>query len=253
MRYLRPESIEQALSLLGEGIPLGGGTTLTPARSAVEAVIDLSKLGLDGFTIKDGTASLGATLTLQTILEHSDRLPAALIDGIRHESGLNLRNAATLAGMLVAADGRSPALTVLTALGGIVKLEPGTRQVELNEFFSLRTEQAPQFLITGLEFRLPKRLAYAQVARTPMDKPIVCASAGLSPDGDLTLALGGYGPHPIRFYQAGTGLKESQGLNEAKDAAEAAFSRSEDAFASAAYRSHIAGVLIERVVKEVRG
>jgi len=252
MRYLRPKTIEEAVSLLEEGVPMGGGTTLTPDRANVEAVIDLRELALDQFSILDNTVTLGATLPLQAILENAGRLPPALIESIRHEAAWNMRNAATLAGTLVAADGRSPLLTTLTALGGVVKLEPGSRETALHEFLSSRAAAGPRYLITGFEVQLPSGLAYAQVARTPMDRPIVCASAAVTLDGTIRLALGGFGPHPLRLFEAETRLNENQNLAEAKSAAEAAFKDAGDAFASAAYRSHIAGVLVERVVREVR-
>ena len=252
MRYLRPKSVQEAVSLLDEGVPLGGGTTLTPDRANVKAVIDLRELGLDEFSIQAGTIALGATLTLQAILDNADHLPAALIDSIRHEAAWNLRNAATLAGTLAAADGRSPALTALIALDGVVKLEPGARRVDLHDFMSQRAQPGPRYLITGLEFQMPIKLAYAQVARTPMDRPMVCASAALGKDGDIRLVLGGIGDQPIRLIEAETRLGKDQDVDAARRAAEAAFKDAGDAFAGAAYRSHTAGVLIERVVREVR-
>jgi CO/xanthine dehydrogenase FAD-binding subunit len=252
MRYLRPKSIPEAVSLLDEGVPLGGGTALTPDRASIQALIDLSELGLDEFDMKGGIIKLGATLTLQAIFELADQLPAALIDSIRHEAAWNLRNAATLGGTLVAADGLSPSLTVLLALGGAVKLEPGGKSVGLDEFLDSRVEEGGRFLLTGFEFQVPKRVAFSQVGRTPMDRPLVCACAALTIDEEIGLALGGFGTRPIRLPQAEAGLNAGQDIVALKSQVEAACKDAGDAFASSTYRSHTAGILVERLVNEVQ-
>jgi CO/xanthine dehydrogenase FAD-binding subunit len=107
--YNRPDSLEAALALLSrpelETLPLAGGTTLTSGTPGPVAVVDLQALGLATFQIQGNSLHLGATLTLQTLL---DRLPEAslvgvgLIDGLHkailHEATYNLRSAATVAG-----------------------------------------------------------------------------------------------------------------------------------------------------------
>ncbi len=176
--------------------PLGGGTTLAPDRASLAAVLDLRDLALDTFTAKGGVVTLGATLTLQGMLEQAGKLPDALIESIRHEVGWNLRNAATVAGTLVAADGRSPLLTTLLVLDGVVSLEPGKRRMALDEFLPQRAGLEAPYLITSLEISLVERLAYSQVARTPMDQPIVCVSAARTTEGAIRLAAGGFRRSP---------------------------------------------------------
>jgi probable selenate reductase FAD-binding subunit len=253
MKYLKPESIEQAVSYLKQGVPLAGGTQLTTGRAELDAVIDLRGLELDEFQIESGTVKLGAMLQLQRLIEHREALPPALIDSLRHESAWNLRNAATLGGTLACADGRSPFLTTLVAMAGRILLEPGGREMSVHEFLNEREKVLPGSLITGFAVGLPNKLAYRQVARSPMDQPIVCASAALQQDGSLSLALGGHGPNPQRLLEVEAQWMEKQDLGAARRTAETMFREAHDAFASAEYRSQVAGILIERVVREVTG
>ena len=58
---------------------------------------------------------LGATVTLQTLLE-SEYCPEPLKSALKLEAPLNIRNSATIAGTLVACDGRSTFANVLLAM-----------------------------------------------------------------------------------------------------------------------------------------
>src|SRR5262245_30501113 len=68
--YHRPTTIEEALSLAGQGVvPLAGGTRLL--ASAVEApnVLDLAALRLTRLQVEDGDLVLGAATTLQDVID----------------------------------------------------------------------------------------------------------------------------------------------------------------------------------------
>src|SRR5512135_1045796 len=114
--YHRPKTLDEALTLLAQPnvVPLGGGTLLAhPTSDSVEAV-DLQALGLDTVKKQGNNLEIGATVTLQQLLE-SDSCPEASKAALKLEAPLNLRNAATVAGMLVAGDGRSTFAAVLLA------------------------------------------------------------------------------------------------------------------------------------------
>jgi CO/xanthine dehydrogenase FAD-binding subunit len=247
MQYHRPTTLEQAIELLKTARPLGGGTALTPERRKLEAVIDLQDLDLGGFSIEGESIHFGAGARLQEILDAGDKLPPGLINAVRHETAWNLRNAATLAGVVVRSDGRSPLLTVLTAMDASLELEPGRRHVDLVSFFGQRHPAPGSNLITRIDTANPARLAFAMVARAPMDRPIVSACAARRHDGGIGLALGGFGSHPVRLPDVEPGGNADQ----AGRAAAAAYAAAGDDFASAEYRSAVAAVLIKRVLVEV--
>ncbi len=106
--YYRPETLPEALELLKQPdtLPLGGGTLLSTLKSASVKVVDLQALGLNTLEKKGNNLEIGATVTLQQLLE-SEYTPEALKTALKLEAPLNIRNAATVAGTLVAADGRS--------------------------------------------------------------------------------------------------------------------------------------------------
>ena len=117
--YHRPKTIEDALALLGRDdpltIPLAGGTALNARpRPAVLpagpfAVVDLQDLGLDGWKPRGNFLTMGAMVRLQRLLEEGrESLPDALLQAVHLEANYTLRHQATVAGSLVAADGRSP-------------------------------------------------------------------------------------------------------------------------------------------------
>ncbi len=120
LEYHRPETIEQALELLGRSgppvMPIGGGSALrrsaiVPGDAPGVIVVDLQALGLSQLAIKGGNLVLGATLTLQKLLaalkegssdravaEQTEGLAASLAQAIEHEAAYNLRQAGTVAG-----------------------------------------------------------------------------------------------------------------------------------------------------------
>ena len=250
MDYYRPKAIEEALGLLEAGIPLAGGTVLTPRRRQLKAVVDLRDLGLDGIDLEGGQIVVGATTPLQSLVE-SDLAPS-LRETFRREAGWNLRNTATLGGTVIAGDGRSPTLTALLALDAIVQAEPGGREIPLAGLLERRAELGRPFLITALRFPEPLAFAYEQVARSPADRPIVCVAAAKLPGaGAITVALGGWGAAPVRLTALEAHLAEGGEPAQPAEFAARACEDAGDAFASAEYRAHAAGVLLGRVLKEV--
>jgi CO/xanthine dehydrogenase FAD-binding subunit len=207
--YHRPESLDDAVSLLSRpnAYPLGGGTMLSkPTQESIE-VIDLQTLGLNKIHKKGNNLEIGATATLQQLLENSSA-PTALKVALRLEAPFNLRNAATAAGTLVAADGRSPFTTI------------------------------------GIEIPLSTKLAFETVARTPADKPLVCAALAHWASGRTRLALGGFGKVPL-LAMDGT---EASGL---ESTARNAYHEAEDEWASAEYRMQMAATLAVRCLQHV--
>ncbi len=242
VEYHRPDSLEEALRLLGrmeiKTRPLGGGTVLNAPDPEKYAVVDLQALGLNKISKKGNSLLVGATATLQALLDTSD-LPAALYKAIRHEATYNLRQVATLAGTLVASNGRSPLATVLLAMDAQVTLLPGEEQVGVGELLLTREERLPGRLIASIAFPLNIRLAYQYVARTPADQPLVCAAVARWSSGRTRLALGGFGEAPLLALDG----PEAGG---AAEAARNAYFSADDQWASAGYRREVAAALAQR-------
>jgi CO/xanthine dehydrogenase FAD-binding subunit len=210
----------------------------------------LQDLGLDAITESASVLKVGAAATLQSLLDCGVSIPPALGSACQLEASLNLRNMATLGGTILSADGRSPLLASLLALDVEAELEPSAERLSLDELLERRSKTKSLGLITWLHIPLGGKLAYDQVARAPYDRPIVCAAVGVSGSGETRIVLGGYGARPQRIAMAEKALKD--GIEAAAAMASEAYSKAEDPWASGAYRGHAAGVLVRRLLEEVR-
>lgn len=242
--YHRPKTLDEALTLLSQPdvLPLGGGTLLShPTTDPVE-VVDLQALSLDSIKKSGNNLELGATVTLQKLLE-SEHCSEALRTALKLEAPLNLRNAATAAGTLVSCDGRSTFATVLLALDAKIETRysvDDVRDSNIGDFLPLR----PRGLITSLTIPLNVKLAVDYVSRTPADKPIVCAAVAQWNSGRTRLALGGYGKSPM-LAMDGT---EAEGIDTA---ARNSFHEAADEYASAEYRMDVAATLAKRCLERL--
>jgi putative selenate reductase FAD-binding subunit len=246
--YHRPETIEEALALLARpGVhPLGGGTVLNQQRHETFEVVDLQSLGLNKIHKVGEKLEIGATVTLQALLE-SPHTPEAVRSALRLEAPLNLRNMGTVAGALVSCDGRSPFAAVMLALDAKITVSSEQSSViSLGDLLPLRHELLRGKLITQIEIPLNVKLAYEQVARTPADKPIVCATLAQWPAGRTRLVIGGWGASPSVAMDGkdATGI-EPAARNAAHDAA--------DERASAEYRRDVAVTLAKRCLLSLEG
>ena len=246
--YHRPQTLDEALALLTQPdtLPLGGGTLLSHPTTASVQVVDLQALGLNSLTKNGNNLELGATLTLQALLE-SEHCPAALKTALKLEAPLNNRNAATAAGTLVACDGRSTFASILLAMDA--KIEQALldnskieyQVTNIGDFLPLRSTN----LITKIILPLNTKLAFESVAKTPADKPIVCAAMAQWNSGRTRLVLGGYGKSPM-LAMDGT---EADG---AETAARNTYHEATDEWASAEYRVDVAATLAKRCLESIK-
>lgn len=247
VEYHRPENIEDALELLARKeimtVPIGGGSVVNAPSSETLAVVDLQSLDLNHINRKGNNLFVGATATLQSMLDEPD-LPPVLADVIRHEATYNLRQMATAAGSLLAADGRSPLAAALLALDARATLLPGGEQIGAGDLLLSRGESLRGRLVTQISLPLNVQLSYHYVARTPADLPIVCVTAVAWPSGRVRLALGGHGDAPTLAFD---------GPNEggAEAAAGNAYYNAADEWASAEYRREVAATLTKRCLEEL--
>jgi putative selenate reductase FAD-binding subunit len=246
IEYHRPKTIDEALVLLARtylvSVPLAGGTVLNRPNPEPISAVDLQSLGLNSLHSRGNSLELGATLTLQSLLE-APTLPPALGKAILHEATYNLRQAATVAGTLVAAGGRSPFATAMLALDATLSLLPEDNSpLALGDLLPVRTERLRGRLITQIAISLNVRLSYEYVARSPADQPIVCVAAAVWPSGRTRIALGGYGAAPVLAFDG----SEAEG---AQVAVQSAYSQAEDEWASAEYRREVASILARRCIQ----
>lgn len=242
--YHRPKTLDEALKLLTQPntLPLGGGTLLSHGTPDPISVVDLQLLKLDSITLKGNDLEIGATCTLQSLLE-SEHCPAALKTALKLEAPINIRNSATVAGTIVSSDGRSTFATALLACDSRLEVRDSKQsQVSgLSEYLLTR----PKGLITSISIPLNTKFAFEFVSKTPADKPIVCAAMSQWNSGRTRLTLGGYGRNPL-LAMDGT---ESNGIEEA---ARNAYHEATDEWASAEYRMEMAAILSKRCLENIK-
>ena len=243
--YHRPQTISDALELLTKPntLPLGGGTLLSQLKTASVEVVDLQSLGLNSIQRKGNNLVIGATTTLQDLLEN-ENTPEALKSTLKLEAPLNIRNAATVVGTLITADGRSTFATAILGLDAKLNIQPNDEELEIGNLFPLRNEKLHGKLITAITIPINANLTFEIVARTPADTPIVCVALASWPSGRTRLALGGYGKVPL-LAMDGT---EAEGFQEA---ARNSFHEATDEWASAEYRMDIAATLAKRCMDRI--
>ncbi len=250
IEYQRPTTIHEALSLLVREQPvshaLGGGTHINRKLDGQYAVVDLQALGLGTISMAGNLVQVGATATLQDLLEFNG-LPEEVYLCVKQETTTNLRQMATVAGTLVTANGRSPLATILLAMDAsleVLAFEKEPRQERLGDWLPLRAASDRGTLISVISFPVNVHSAYESIARTPADQPIVSAGAAHWQSGRTRLVLGGWGEAPVLAMDG----PEAEGL---EIAARSAYSHAGDEWASAEYRQEMAGILALRCAKRI--
>jgi carbon-monoxide dehydrogenase medium subunit len=278
----RPETVAEALALLARsdrpGLPLAGGTGLVPrlvsADNAVEAAVDLSLLGLGFIALERGMLRLGATATLAEVAENE--ICASMAGGLlsraaRLSADVNVRNAATVGGTVVAGHRSPELLLALLLLDAKVLIQTlsGEHVMPLGGFLHAPAQALNQDpsadsgggLLTEVRFFPPEGdvgTGWARVGRTPRDRPIVAAAALVAPEGDgaaqVRLALGGVASVPIRATSAEEALVgrpfSPEALTEALGDLAETLDPPGDFRGSAEYRRAVAPILARRALRE---
>ena len=266
--YLRPQTLDEALTALGEGaVALAGGTNIMlNSRPGTTTLVDLTGLPLayvrdeDGFTI-------GATTTLTAMLEHpglATHLDGAVAGMLRHVGSPLLRNVATIGGHL--ARGRiSDVIPLFLALDATITVYDGAeRSMSLADFFAGRVNEQ-QMLITEVGLPAARRdtaAAFHKFSRTFFDLALLnCAcSVRLGNDGMViagrvvvgeTPAVGAH-VEPAAAALPGTRLDDEDIAGIAEIAA-AAIPAGTDTRASADYRRALCRAAVSRCLEEIRG
>jgi carbon-monoxide dehydrogenase medium subunit len=273
--YHCPASVDEAIAVLarydGEARILAGGQSLVPMMNfriaTPAALVDINRIpALAHITVEGDTVRVGA-MTRQREIEHSpvikEKLPL-LAEAIRLVGHLPIRSRGTVGGSIAHADPAAEIPMVLMALDGevVAKGPKGERTIAARDLFqdALTTSLASDEVLTEVRFpAIPPNAGYAleEFARRHGDFALAAVAAVVFSEGDkcvrAQLALGGVEPKPRRLVEAEAILVE-KGLGEeaiaaaAKKATEGVDPLS-DHHASADYRRHLTGVMLERAVK----
>jgi carbon-monoxide dehydrogenase medium subunit len=276
--YLRPASLDEAfaaLALYGDDARiLAGGQTLMALQNlrmaAAEVLVDINAIpGLLDIADDAGDLVIGALVrhaTIETSPRIAQHVPL-LSNAARHIAHPAIRNRGTIGGSLALSDPAAEMPACVLALGATLELSAadGTRLVPADDFFLGLYETAlrPTEILTAIRF--PKAAAnhvhaFDEIARRKGDFALAGLAVSAVWDADTLRAVRlvylGVADRPMLAVSA-MAVLEGQRLGddriaEAKAAAMAELNPPEDPAAPAAYRRHLAGVLIARLLERLR-
>jgi carbon-monoxide dehydrogenase medium subunit len=270
--YHRPESLDEALSLLSahgdDGKVLAGGQSLIPLMklrfAAPEHLIDINRVpGLDGLQEADGQLRIGA-LTRHATLEHSDLLKQrypVMAEAAPMISDPIVRNLGTIGGSLAHADPAGDWGSVMLAMGAtvVVRSANGEREVPIGEFLqdTFTTSLEPDEILTEIRVPQPGSRsggAYLKMERKVGDFATVAVGVHLELSngtiGKAGIALTAVGSKNIEATEAEQHLAGAEPTEEAfAEAGRLAAAASDpvsDVRGSAEYKRHVVEVFVRR-------
>lgn len=273
--YHAPTSVGEVTALLHEhgddAKVLAGGQSLVPMLALrltrFDHLVDVNRVtGLAGVARSDGGVRVGAT-TRQCALaidpDIIERVPLLAL-ATPYIGHFQIRNRGTIGGSLVHADPAAEYPAVALALDARFELTSsnGVRAVDARDFFegTWTTAALPGELLTAVEFPVwgpTAGFAVHEIARRHGDFALVGAVAGIEVrNGTVTkaaIAVFGVGPTAVRATDAEAALLAGElDATEIGRRAAASVRPSEDAHATAAYRTHALRVLVARAVTDAR-
>jgi carbon-monoxide dehydrogenase medium subunit len=275
--YHVPASLAETFDLLerygNDGRILAGGQSLVPALnmrlSTPRAVIDINRLpALDAIRLAPEGLVIGALARHEAVersalvREHAPLLALAL-PHVGHEA---IRTRGTVGGSLALADPAAELPACAVALDATIRVagRRGGREVAAADFFRgiYTTALEPGELLT--EVVIPRatgwRSAFQELARRRGD----FALAGLAARGrveggtlhEIRLVFFGVGAAPVRARSAeralAGGAADAAAIAAARRALAAELDPPGDVHGSPALRRHLAGVLLSRVIPQLR-
>ncbi|MFI6456268.1 FAD binding domain-containing protein [Streptosporangium amethystogenes] len=263
--YVRAGSVQEALDELsrhgGAARLLAGGHSLLPAmklrRAEPGVLIDIGRLGELAYVRADGDRIAVGALTRHRTLERdplvAEHVPLLAAAAARI-GDQQVRNRGTIGGSLANADPAADLAAAVLALDGVLVARgpAGEREIPAREFFTghYRSALAAGEMLT--EIRLPaatnQSYAFEKFSRRALDWAVVGVAAQARPGGGVAVALIGMGPTPVRATAVEEALASGTPAAEAARLAAQGCEPPDNTVASAAYRTHLAEVLVGRAL-----
>lgn len=254
------EAIERKAQLRERGAFIAGGTDIVvginAGKAAPENFIDLTHIApLRAITKRNGTLELAGNVTFA----QCGRLPIrCLAQASLSVGGPGIRELGTLAGNLATASPAGDGSTALLALDAEVELSSprGARRLPLEKFFLSyrKTALAPDELITKIFIPTHYRSDWAKIGkRGAVNISIVAAAVAITPNKEVRIALASVAPTPMRCYKAEAAFAEGADARQVAQIVRTEIKPITDHRASADYKTHLAGVLVRRLLENLKG
>ena len=245
-KYVRPQTLEEAwqLNQIKRNRILGGMLWLRLGKGSVGTAIDLCELGLNTIEETEDQFSIGAMATLRD-LEMHDGLNTysgnAVANAVKDIVGVQFRNMATVCGSIWGRFGFSDVLTVFLAMDSYVELYKGGI-IPLEQFAAMKKDN--DILVRLIVRKTPCKVVYSSMRNQSTDFPVIaCAVAHMN--GEYRASIGA---RPARAILIRNEKAEGFPAFVAENAPTEGNIRG-----SAAYRTHLIKVLVERSMNELGG
>lgn len=252
---LLPANPDEAVAAFGDGAGVtvvGGGTIVMPeigaGRLTPVKTLLLARAGLADLTRADGKVTIGATATLQSLVD----LPAPVGPCAANIGDVEIRTQATVGGNLCAGQGhdtpRGDLQGALLAVGAQVRSAGagGETTEPLEDFLAERRSR----LVLDVSYEEPAAGAFVALDRPHTHQYTALAvSAARLADGSVRLAATGVGSAGARLASAEAKASDPQTAGEA---ALEDVDPHDDALASAWYRAKVLPVLVRRALTRLQ-
>ena len=243
-KYIRAQSLEEAWQLNQNKRSRVLGGMLRLGRGSIGTAIDLCDLGLDKIEETDEEFSIGAMATLRDLETHAGLhayTGGAIANAVKDIVGVQFRNMATVGGSIWGRFGFSDVLTVFQALDTYVELYKGGI-VPLEQFAKMKKDN--DILVRLIVKKIPCKVVYTSMRNQRTDFPVIaCAVSQMN--GEYRASIGA---RPARAIL----LRKEKAEGFADFVAQNAPTEG-NVRGSAAYRTHLIKVLVERSMKELGG
>lgn len=256
-KYVRASSLEEAwqLNQNKRSRILGGMLWLRLGRGAVDTAIDLCDLGLNTIEEDETQFSIGAMATLRDLEMHkglNDYSHNAISNAVKDIVGVQFRNMATVGGSIWGRFGFSDVLTVFLALDTYVELYKGGI-IPLEQFAQMDKDN--DILVRLIVKKKPCKAVYTSMRIQRTDFPVL-ACAVSQVDGEYRAVLGARPARAMIVRDVENLLSESVTAESAAAFAGYAADHTptdSNMRGSAAYRTHLIKVLVQRALTQLGG
>lgn len=262
--FHQPKSIGEALELKAElnerGTFIAGGTDLVVLMNAGEAApenfIDLSHVPeLRTINRRNGSIDLAGNVT------HAQcgKLPVKCLAGASLSvGGPGIRELGTIAGNLATASPAGDGSTALLALDAEVELTSvrGKRTMPLEKFFVSyrKTALAPDEMITKVSIPADYRSDWLKNGkRGAVNISVVAAAVAITSKKEARIALASVAPLPMRCQKAEAAFAKGADARQIAEIVRTEIKPITDHRASADYKTHLAGVMVRRLLENLCG
>ena len=249
-QLLKPASLDEAVKFKNQfkddAVYMAGGSKLNaaPTRSTKSVAISLAGLGLNTIKSEGGVVTIGATATLQQVIDNPV-VPAAVREAAGFVYSRNVRNQATFGGELFAQQNEAVLLPVLLVMNAKVALAGGA-VIELADWLAGSRDALV------LAVMLPESdvcCTTRKLARSAGGLTVLTAAVAIATDGRQRIAVEGVVPCASRL----PGVEQKGLSGEALQAAVSeAIAPIADLRGSVSYKRYIAGVLVADLVNDCK-